>query len=107
MKKFVDRYNSIYHHSISKKPIDVDYSAYTENVETNFRAPKFKFIDRVRITKYKNIFSKGCTQNWSREIIVIDSVLKTIPWTYKIEQLKGKKIMASFYEKKLLLLSIS
>ena len=50
---------------------------------------------------------KGCTQNWSREIIVIDSVLKTIPWTYKIEELKGKKIMASFYEKKLLLLSIS
>ena len=106
MKKFVDRYNSIYHHFISKKPIDVDYSASTENVETNFRAPKFKFIDRVRITKYKNILSKGCTQNWSREIIVIDSVL-TIPWTYKIEELKGKKIMASFYEKKLLLLSIS
>ena len=38
---------------------------------------------------------------------IIDSVLKTIPWTYKIEELKGKKIMASFYEKKLLLLSIS
>ena len=31
------------------------------------------------ITKYKNIFSKGCTENWSRVIFVIDCVLKTNP----------------------------
>ena len=40
---------------------------------------KFEVGDRVRITKYKNIFSKGCTINWSREIFVIDSVMKTNP----------------------------
>ena len=32
-----------------------------------------------RITKYKNIFSKDCTKTWSREIPIIDSVLKTNP----------------------------
>ena len=50
-----------------------------ENIETNPKAPKFKVNDRVRIIKYKNIFSKGYTENWSREIFIIDSVLKTKP----------------------------
>ena len=74
-----------------------------ETIETNPKAPKFKSDDRVRITKYKNIFSKGYTKNWSREIFIIDSVLKTNPWTYKIKDLNGEKIIGSFYEKKLLL----
>ena len=37
-----------------------------------------------------------------REIFIIDSVLKTNPWTYKIKNLNGEKITGSFYEKKLL-----
>ena len=84
LNKLVDQYKNTYHHSINKKPINADYSALTENIETNPKAPKFKVKDRVRITKYKNIFSKGYTENWSREIFIIDSVLKTNPWTYKI-----------------------
>ena len=74
-----------------------------ETIETNPKAPKFKSDDRVRITKYKNIFSKGYTKNWSREIFIIDSVSKTNPWTYKIKDLNGEKIIGSFCEKKLLL----
>ena len=31
----------------------------TDKLETNPKAIKFKVIDRVRITKYKNIISKG------------------------------------------------
>ena len=75
----------------------------TENVETNLKAPKFKVNDRVKITKYKNVFSNGYAVNWSREIFIIDSVLKTNPWTYKIKDLNGEKIIGSFYEKELLL----
>ena len=74
-----------------------------ETIETNPKAPKFKSDDRVRITKYKNIFSKGYTKNWSREIFIIDSVSKTNPWTFKIKDLNGEKIIGSFCEKKLLL----
>ena len=55
--------------------------------------------DRVRITKYKNIFSKGYTENWSREIIIINYVLKTNPWIYKIKDLNGEKIIGSFIKK--------
>ena len=54
------------HHSICKKSINVNYSALTEKNETHPKASKFKVNDRERITKYKNIFSKGYTENWSR-----------------------------------------
>ena len=95
----MDRYNNTYNHSINKKP---DYSALIENIETNPKAPKFKVNDKIRISKHKNIFSKGYTENWSREIFIIDSVLKTNPWTDKIKDLNGEKIVGSFYEKELL-----
>ena len=75
----------------------------TEKTGTNPKVPKFKVNDRVRITNYKNIFSEGYTKNWSRGIFIIYSVLKTNPWTYKIKDLKGEKIMGRFYEKELLL----
>ena len=79
LENLVEQYDNTYYHSIGKKPINADYSALTEKTETNSKAPKFKVNDRVRITKYKNIFSKGYTENWSREIFIIDSVLKTNP----------------------------
>ena len=37
------------------------------------------------------------------EILVSDSVLETNPWTYKIKDLNGEKVIGSFYEKELLL----
>ena len=69
------------------------------DIETNPEAPKFKVNNWVRITKTKNIFSKGYTENWSREILFINSVLETNPWTYKIKDLNGEKKVGSFYEK--------
>ena len=57
----------------------------------------------VRITKYKNIFSKCYTENCLKEIFVSDSVLITNPWTYRIKNLNREKIIGSFYEKELLL----
>ena len=53
----------------------------------NSKITKFKVNGKVRITKYKNIFSKSYTENWSREIFIIDSVLKINPWTYGIKDL--------------------
>ena len=87
LNKLVDQYNNNYCHSINKKPINADYAALTEETETNSKAPKFKDYDRVRIIKYTNSFSKVCNENWSREIFITDSVLKTNLWTtisYKI-----------------------
>ena len=103
LNKLVDQYNNTYYHSITEKPINADYSALTKNIEINSKASKFNVNDRVGITKYNNIFSKDYTENWSREIFIIDSVLKTNSWRYKIKHLKGEKIIGSFYEKEFLL----
>ena len=61
LNKLVDQCNNTYHHSINKKPVNTDYSALTEKIETNLKAPNFKVNVRTRITKYKNIFSNGYT----------------------------------------------
>ena len=99
LNKLGDQYNNNYPHSISKSPINADYSALSEKIETNSKAPKFKVNHGVRIIKYENIFSKGYTGRCSREIVIIDSVLKDNPWTYKIKDLNVKKITKHFNEK--------
>ena len=91
------------HNYVSKKPFDSDYFVLTEKTESSHKAPTFKVNDRFRITKHKNVFSKGYTKNWSREIFVIASVLKINPWTYKIKYFNRKKMIGSFYEKSFLL----
>ena len=75
----------------------------TEKTETNLKGLKFKVGERVRITNDKNILSKDYTKNRAREISVINYVLKTTPWTYKIKNLNGEIIIGSFYEVELLL----
>ena len=80
MNKLVHQCNNTYHHSINEEAINADYSAFTKKIGMNHKASKFEVKDEVRITKYKNIFSKGYTENWSIEIF-IGSVLKTNPWT--------------------------
>ena len=46
-------------------PIDVKDNTYTNIDKVNDKKPKFKVGDQVRISKYKNIFAKGYTPNWS------------------------------------------
>ena len=92
LNKLVDQYNNTYYHSVDKKPINVDYSALTEKIKINLKVPKFKINDRIRITKYKNIFCKSYSENWSREMFIIDPVLKITSWTYEIKNLNQEKI---------------
>ena len=102
MNKLVDQCTNTYHHSVNKKPTNSYYSALNTEIGTNPKTPKLKVNNRVRITKYKNNFSKGYSENWWRKISIIDSVLKTNPWKYKSKDLKREKIIRSFYEKTLL-----
>ena len=54
------------------------YAEYSE--EFNEKEPKLKVGDRVRISKYKNIFAKGHTQNWQEEVFVVSKIKNTVPW---------------------------
>ena len=72
-------------------------------LKKSHKAPKLRVDNRVRITKHRNIFSRDCIKNLSKETLVIDSVLKTNKWTNNIKDLNGEKIIESFYEIELLL----
>ena len=63
----VDEYNNAYHKTIKMKPIDVKDDSFAES---NEKDPKFTVGDYVRISKYKNIFSKAYVPNWSEETFI-------------------------------------
>ena len=98
----VNEYNNTYHRVIKMKPVDVKDNTYIDSMQcSNDKDPKFKVGGHVRISKYKNIFPKGYTPNWSEEVFVIRKVKNTIPWTYVINDLNGDEIIGTFYEKEL------
>ena len=98
----VNEYNNTYHRTIKIKPIDVKNTTYINiGKEVNDKNPKFKVGDHIRISKYKNIFAKGYTPNWSEEVFMIKEVKNTVPWTYVINDLNGEEIAVTFYEKEL------
>ena len=74
----VNEYNNTYYITIKMKPIDAKDNTYINvDKEVNDNDPKFKVGDRVRISKYKKIFAKGYTPNWSKEIFVIKKIKNT------------------------------
>ena len=98
----VYKYNSTCHSTIKMKPIDVKSNIYIDSSkEINGKNPKLKVGDNVRLSKYKSVFAKGYTRNWSEEVFVIKKVKNTVPWTYVINDLNGEEIIGTFYEKKL------
>ena len=98
----VSEYNNTYHRTIKIKPTDVTDSTHGEfTKEVNDKDFKFKVGDHVRISKYKNIFPKGYTPNWSEEVFVVSKIKNAVPWTYVINDLNGEEITGTFYEKEL------
>ena len=87
----VNEYNNTMYRTTKMKPIDVKDNTYIDfGKEVIDNDPKFKVGDHVRISKYKNIFAKGYTPNWSEEVFVIRKLKNTVPWTYVIDYLNGK-----------------
>ena len=68
----VNKYNNTVHRTMKVKPIEVIDDSYAEYNECfNKKDAKFKVGGHVRISKYKNIFAKGCAPNWSEEVFVV------------------------------------
>ena len=81
----VKKYNDTINRSISMKPKDVRNDKKAVYVaESNEKSTRFSVGDRVRISKFKNIFAKEYTPNWSNEI-----------------DLNGEDIIGSFYDREL------
>ncbi|XP_015123443.1 uncharacterized protein LOC107045636 [Diachasma alloeum] len=109
VKTLVQSYNTRKHRTIHMKPIDVsaDHEKYLlRDVSGKFyvnrtKKVEFKVGDRVRISKYKNVFEKGYTPNWTTEIFTIDEAVNTDPVTYKLIDYEGKPIEGGFYQEEL------
>ena len=66
LDEIVGEYNNTYHRTTKMKPIDVKDKKYIDfKKDVNDKDLKYKVGDHVRIPKYKNIFAKGYTPNWS------------------------------------------
>ncbi|XP_020295169.1 uncharacterized protein LOC109860480 [Pseudomyrmex gracilis] len=56
--------------------------------------------DAVRVSKYKTVFAKGYTLNWTTEMFRVKKMQQTSPTTY-LEDYCGEPIADGFYEHEL------
>ena len=94
----VNKYNTK-HSTIQMKPIDVKDNKRVYSDEYNEKDTRFKVGDRVRISKFKNIFAKRYTPNWSKEIFILYKINDTISYTYNLKDLNDEEIIGSFYDR--------
>ncbi|XP_024891526.1 uncharacterized protein LOC112467234 [Temnothorax curvispinosus] len=86
------------------RPIDVtpaiaDKLLTTVYSHVKIAAPaRFKVGDSVRVSKFKTIFEKGYTPNWTTKVFRIVKVQKINPVTYLLEDSCGKPVAGGFYE---------
>ena len=96
----VNKYNDTYHSTINIKPADVKPNTYAESSkDINMKNAKFKISDTIRISKYKNMFTKGYTPNWSEEVFLIKKVKNTFHGNMLLVILKEKKLLETFTKK--------
>lgn len=109
LKTIVNKYNNTVHSTIKMKPKCVNKDNEMELLTTVYNLNKnplikkrFNVGDYVRISKYKSIFEKGYTANFSMEVFKISKVQNTNPVTYILKDLNENNIQGAFYQHELL-----
>ena len=93
LQDIVYSYNHTFHRTIKTSPNEVNkineelifkniYGYSKDLGDSTVVKNKFKVGDKVRISKYKNIFEKSYTPNWTREIFIVDKILPRVPTVY-------------------------
>lgn len=88
LDNIVNKWSNAYHITIKMKSINTEASTNTDfDIANNDEDPRFKAGDRLRISKYKNMFWQGYTPNWSDNFFIIkkskNAVLSVIEWEYE------------------------
>lgn len=108
LPKVVMQYNSTVHNTIGYKPKDVGAKNEREIMKNVYARRNRKIFattppsrlavgENVRISKHREIFTRGYTPNWSNEIFTIVKVQNTNPVTYLLKDLDGEEIRGGFY----------
>lgn len=111
LQDIIDKYNSTIHSTIKMKPIDVKkihvkkllstvYKTHNKK-QTSTTKSHLKKGDKVRISKYRQMFSKSYTPSWSNEIFTIVNVNRTYPFTYTLKDENNQIIKGGFYAEEL------
>jgi transposase InsO family protein len=106
LQGLIKSYNNSYHRTIGMMPNEVT-SENEQQIAERMYPPKqvpiwkFQLGDTVRITVYKNIFSKGYKQTWTDELFTICQRHVSTPATYGLKDLGGEEIKGRFYEQEL------
>ena len=113
----LDKYNNRVHGTTKMTPFEMSFCAASRATDTaaspnlipkndnnnhNNKLPKFQVGDFVRVPDKRNIYSKGYTTNWNRELFKIHSINKTNPVTYTLNDENGDIIQGKYYEQELL-----
>ncbi len=108
LQDLIDGYNASYHKSIKMRPLDVHKENEADvfnNLYGKMRkdAPVFKYKigDLVRVSKVRNVFSKGYEQNYTEEFFTIAACIPRTPPVYRLQDYDGDIIEGCFYEKEL------
>ena len=109
ISELVEEYNNSKHRTIGMKPKDVTKKHEarllrkykTMEARVRQRKSRFKIGNKVRISKYKHIFEKAYTPNFTSEIFEVTKVLKTKPTTYLLKDYNNQPISGCFYEEEL------
>ena len=97
----VNEYNNTKHNTIKMKPVDVEDNKIVYIDEHNEKDSRFKIGDRVRISKFKNVFAKGYTINWSTEIFTVNKINETVPYINNLKDLNDEEVIGSLYDREL------
>jgi hypothetical protein len=98
LPEIINNYNSTFHRSIKMPPNSVTfknrkqvYKALYPDINVRIKC-KLRVGDTVRIALKKDIFEKGYTQSWSKEIYTIDKVFQRnkVCW-YRLVDHDGKR----------------
>lgn len=105
LDRIVNEYNNSVHRGIKQKPREV-YSGNKKPAKRELglpsEEPSFKVGDPVRISRVKNVFEKGYTPKWSKEVFVVKEVDATVtPIMYVLEDQLGEEIKGKFYTEEL------
>lgn len=107
LPKLVTNYNNTVHSTIGYKPQDVSKKNEKSILRKSFTyrkvkmSAKFKVGDKVRLSKTREVFTKGYTPNWGTEIFSIKKIHYTTPTTYFLEDSHGEDIRGGFYVEEL------
>lgn len=93
LPNIIKTYNNTYHRTIKMKPIEVTKKNENHLLSTVYNfpisksVPKFEVGDRVTLSSYVDQFRNKLKTNWTKEIFIINKVLKSNVNYYKVNDI--------------------